>query len=225
MNCIIIEDQPPAQRILKKYIADCGSLNLIGIYGDALESTGIINAGSVDLLFLDIHLPKISGIDFLRALTQPPNVILTTAFADFALESYDLNVVDYLLKPFSFARFIQAIDKVNIRMYPTNLEKEESVPIFIKSGYDHIKVHVDEILCIKADGDYTEFNLGTKKILSSESLKHWFDYFGDQMVRIHKSYIINKDHIQKIRSSHVILGDNLTIPIGRAYKEDVQRLL
>ncbi len=225
MNCIIIEDQPPAQRILRKYIEDYGSLHLVGVYGNALESTDVINSGEVDLLFLDIHLPKLSGIDFLKTLTMPPKVILTTAFSDFALESYDLNVVDYLLKPFSFGRFIQAIDKVNIRIQSLSSEKSESQYMFIKSGYEHIKVHIDEILCIKADGDYTEFNLGDKKLLSSEPLKHWVDYFGDKMVRVHKSYIINKDHIQIIRSSHVILHDSLTIPIGRAYKDDIQRLL
>ncbi|MGB5228874.1 MAG: response regulator, partial [Eudoraea sp.] len=112
MNCIIIEDQPPAQRILKKFIEDIGSLQLKGVFSDAIQAMEFLKTNSVDLMFLDIHLPKISGIDFLRTMPNPPFVILTTAFSDYALESYDLNVVDYLLKPFSFQRFVKAVSKI-----------------------------------------------------------------------------------------------------------------
>ncbi|MCB0667491.1 MAG: response regulator, partial [Saprospiraceae bacterium] len=109
MNCIIIEDQPPAQRILKKYIEDYGHLELKAIFPDALQAINLLKSQSIDLIFLDIHLPKISGIDFLKTMPQKPQIILTTAFPDYALESYELDVVDYLLKPFSFPRFVQAI--------------------------------------------------------------------------------------------------------------------
>ena len=112
MNCIIIEDQPPAQRILKKFIEDIGSLQLKGVFSDAIQAMEFLKTNSVDLMFLDIHLPKISGIDFLRTMPNPPYVILTTAFSDYALESYELNVVDYLLKPFSFQRFVKAVSKI-----------------------------------------------------------------------------------------------------------------
>ncbi len=109
MNCIIIEDQPPAQRILKKYIQDIGSLHLKATFSDAIQAMEFLKTEAVDLIFLDIHLPKISGIDFLKAMQNPPHVILTTAFPDYALESYEFNVVDYLLKPFSFQRFVKAV--------------------------------------------------------------------------------------------------------------------
>ncbi|MFT5167549.1 MAG: two-component SAPR family response regulator, partial [Saprospiraceae bacterium] len=118
MNCIIIEDQPPAQRILKKYINDIGSLNLIATFSDALQAMEFLKTEEVDLVFLDIHLPKISGIDFLKTMTNPPNVILTTAFSEYALESYEFNVVDYLLKPFSFQRFVKAVSKVSVENDP-----------------------------------------------------------------------------------------------------------
>src|SRR5690554_179978 len=111
MKCIIIEDQLPAQRILKKFITDYESLNLIGVFNNGIEAMEFVNKNEVDLMFLDIHLPKLSGIDFLKALNNPPQVIFTTAFPEFALEGYELNVVDYLLKLFSFPRFVQAVSK------------------------------------------------------------------------------------------------------------------
>ena len=126
MKCIIIEDQFPAQRILKKYIEDAGSLELIGTFPDALEALEILKLGQVEVLFLDIHLPKLSGIDFLKTLPHPPQIILATAFPDYALESYELNVVDYLLKPFSFQRFIKAISKVSVSQQSPNFTMQET---------------------------------------------------------------------------------------------------
>ena len=186
MRCIIVEDQPPAQRILKKYIEDFGSLELVGTFGDAIQALEFLKMNKVDLMFLDIHLPKLSGIEFLKSLSSSPAVILTTAFPDFALESYDLAVVDYLLKPFSFSRFVKAVGKV--RPLDTKISNEETKneSIFIKSGYDHIRVNLDEILFIKADNDYTEITLKDKKYLSSESLKHWRDFIGDQLLIVRK---------------------------------------
>jgi response regulator of citrate/malate metabolism len=112
IRCIIIEDQPPAQRVLKKFIADIGNMDLKATFADALRAMDFLKTEEIDLIFLDIHLPKISGIDFLKTLHHRPNVILTTAFSDYALESYEYDVVDYLLKPFSFERFVQAVSKV-----------------------------------------------------------------------------------------------------------------
>jgi DNA-binding LytR/AlgR family response regulator len=228
MKCIIIEDQPPAQRILKKYIEDYGSLELIGVFGDALKALEFLKFNEVDLMFLDIHLPKLSGIDFLKALQNPPSVILTTAYSDFALESYDLDVVDYLLKPFSFTRFVKAVAKVPGRISNiipgTSDSKSES--IFIKSGYEHIRINLNEILFIKADNDYTEIVLNENKYLSSESLKHWLDSIGEElMIQVHKSYIVNISHIKKVSSTGIQVGGKENIPIGRAYKEDVIKRL
>ena len=172
MRCIIIEDQPPAQRILKKYIGDYGSLELVGTFTDALQALDFLKTNDVDLIFLDIHLPKLSGIDFLKTLDNPPAVILTTAFPDFALESYDLNVVDYLLKPFSFLRFIKAVNKAEERKNVESSANATLEPIFIKSGHEYIKVEIDKILFINSDRDYTELQTVTDKFLSSESLKY-----------------------------------------------------
>ncbi|MFK7834406.1 MAG: LytR/AlgR family response regulator transcription factor [Winogradskyella sp.] len=225
MNCIIIEDQQPAQRILKKYIDDTNSLNLIGTYTDALETLEMINSQKVDLIFLDIHLPKLSGIDFLKTLTHPPKVILTTAFDNYAIESYELNVVDYLLKPFSFPRFLKAITKAtdqNIQLAKTDqnsLAEKNTTTIFIKSGYEHIRIDIEDIYFIKSDSDYLEIHLKDKKHLSSDSLSSWDEFLTPKdYVRIHKSYIINTKKIEKIAGNQVYLKDNKIIPIGRAYK-------
>src|SRR5210317_1768791 len=159
MNCIIIEDQPPAQRILKKFIEDIGTLHLKGVFSDAIEAMEFLKSNSVDLMFLDIHLPKISGIDFPKSMPNPPHVILTTAFSEYALESYEFDVVDYLLKPFSFQRFVKAVSKVS--MQHTTASSMLSSPtlkteMFIKSGYEHIKITIQDILYIQSDIDYTE---------------------------------------------------------------------
>lgn len=226
MKCIIIEDQPPAQRILKKYIEDYGTLELEEVFSDALQALEYLKTHSIDLIFLDIHLPKLSGIDFLKALHNPPSVILTTAFPDFALESYDLDVVDYLLKPFSFSRFVKAVGKVPNKPSNVTPENHKEESIFIKSGYEHIRVNLKDILFIKADNDYTEIVVKDKKYLSSGSLKYWLDTIGNQiMIRVHKSYIVNIDNIKKVSSTSIKVEHNNEIPIGRAYKEEVIKRL
>ena len=222
MNCIIIEDQPPAQRILKKYIEDIGSLNLKAMFSDALQAMEYLKSEDVDLIFLDIHLPKISGIDFLKALPNPPHVILTTAFSDYALESYEFNVVDYLLKPFSFQRFVKAVSKIPLKNQKGLLkyDQQNRNEIFIKSGHEHIKINIDDIDFIKSDADYTEIHIADKKYLSSEPLRYWLEVLDqNQFVRIHKSYIINTSKIMKVAGNQVYLKKDVIIPIGRAFKE------
>ena len=223
MNCIIIEDQPPAQRILKKYIEDIGPLQLRGTFSDATQAMELLKTESIDLIFLDIHLPKLSGIDFLRSLSHPPAVILTTAFPDYALESYELDVVDYLLKPFSFQRFVKAVSKTTRPNRPSEASPPPASPaeIFIKSGYEHIKVAVEDIAFIKSDADYTELWIPGRKLLSSESLRHWSEALDTrQFVRVHKSYIINVAKIRKVVGNQIHLSDETMVPIGRAYKDD-----
>ncbi|MFK8007114.1 MAG: LytR/AlgR family response regulator transcription factor [Saprospiraceae bacterium] len=223
MNCIIIEDQPPAQRILKKYIEDLGTLQLKATFSNAIQAMEFLKTEKVDLIFLDIHLPKISGIDFLKSLPNPPAIILTTAFSEYALESYEFNVVDYLLKPFSFQRFVKAVSKMPYKNAGQTFDNNENTKkeIFIKSGYEHIKVIIDDIFYIKSDADYTEIFLTNKKHLSSESLRYWLENLDNhQFIRIHKSYIINTAKIEKVVSNQVFLNEKMIIPIGRAFKEN-----
>ena len=225
MTCIIIEDQPPAQRILKKYIQDHGGIELLGTFSDGIRAMSFLAEQSVQLIFLDIHLPKLSGVDFLKALSHPPGVIFTTAYPDFALESYDLNAIDYLLKPFSFARFVQAVAKaehyLGTSMQPTT--KDDF--IFIKSGHDHIKINLQDLLYIKSDGDYTELYTDEQKLLSTEPLKHWLSTHPSTLVRVHRSYLVNVNLVSRFNSQSVYVGNDIEVPIGRAYKEEVLMVL
>ena len=227
IRCIIIEDQPPAQRVLKKYISDADNVELKGTFADALQAMEFLKTSDIDLIFLDIHLPKISGIDFLKMLSQKPHVILTTAFPDYALESYEYDVTDYLLKPFSFERFVQAVSKVN----PSPLGKSDnqktpvvasqSEVIFIKSGYELIKLNVADICFIHSDADYTEVFTKEKKYLSQEPLRYWEETLDSRkFIRTHRSYILSISKIEKIIGNQVLLDEHTRIPIGRAYKEN-----
>lgn len=225
IKAIVVEDQPPAQRILQKYASDLGDIEIVGTYNDALSAMKFLETEQVDLMFLDIHLPKLSGMDFLKSASiELPQVILTTAFADYALESYEYKVIDYLLKPFSFARFVQAIKKFESQkvsdanpQQKTNASDSNSV--MIKSGHDLIKIDLDDIQYIKSDSDYTELIVGKKRILSNHTLKYWketLDYH--HFCQIHKSYIINISHLTKVSGNTAYIGDN-QLSIGRAYKE------
>ncbi|MEQ9439333.1 MAG: LytTR family DNA-binding domain-containing protein [Cyclobacteriaceae bacterium] len=227
MNCIIIEDQPPAQRVLKRYIEDMGSLQLRGTFSDAIQAMDFLKSDSVDLIFLDIHLPKISGIDLLKTMPHLPPVILTTAFPDYALESYEFDVVDYLLKPFSFQRFVKAVSKVPtkdiIKSQSQSAENKTTSrqEIFIKSGYEHIRIAVDDIMYIKSDADYSEIHLPGKKYLSSEPLKNWLEILDkQQFTRVHKSYIFFISRIVKVVGNQLHLVNETVVPIGRAYRDD-----
>jgi DNA-binding LytR/AlgR family response regulator len=221
MRCIIVEDQPPAQRILKKFIEDVNHLQLVGIFSDGLQAMEFLNTEPVDLMFLDIHLPKINGIEFLKSIPEAPDVILTTAFSEYALEGYDLNVVDYLLKPFSFQRFLQAVNKASLKQEQSETTLENQVnEIYVKSSHEHIKVSVNDILAISSDSDYTEIRTEKRKVLSNEPLRHWVDILGaPQFYQVHKSHIVNTKKIDRISGNQVYLVDGSKIPMGRAYKD------
>ncbi|WP_299312287.1 response regulator transcription factor [uncultured Aquimarina sp.] len=226
MKCIIIEDQLPAQRILKKYIEDTGSLALIGTFTDALEAMKMMKLTKVDVIFLDIHLPKISGIDFLKTLSNPPQVILTTAFSNYALESYEFDVVDYLLKPFSFQRFIKAISKVETKqqnLIPSVATTEKN-EVYTKVGYDLVRILIDDITHIVSDADYTELHLQNKKHVSSERLRYWEELLpSEKFMRVHKSYIINTSKIERVSGNQIYLINQKPIPLGRAYKSNFMK--
>ena len=224
ITCIIIEDQPPAQRILQKFINDVDFLALQATFSDALEALQFLKANKIDVLFLDIHLPKISGIDFIEILEEKPKIILTTAFSEYALKGYELDVVDYLLKPFSFERFLKAVTKVN----QLNTDDSTSTSMndrvtkdytFIKSGHELIRINYKDIMYIEASSDYTEVYLLEKKILTSLSLKNWLQELPNNFTQIHKSYIINSFVIEKVVGNLVYLNNSKQLPIGRAYKE------
>ncbi|MEM6802370.1 MAG: LytTR family DNA-binding domain-containing protein [Bacteroidota bacterium] len=225
LSCITIEDYPPAQFILQKYIGDTESLSLAETFSDAIEAQAYLAQHSIDLIFLDINLPKLSGIDFLKKEKYHPFIILTTAYSEYALESYKFNVVDYLLKPFSFERFSQAINKVHSftskrDQLSISQESSSSETLYIKSGYDIVIVKSQDVFFIKSDADYTELITDSKKLVSSDSLKVWLTKLGEDFCQIHKSYIINLKHLKKISQNKIHMAKEHILPIGRTYKKD-----
>ena len=227
ISCIVIEDQMPARRILQKYIGDIHELNLMGLFSNALDALEYLRNNHVDLIFLDIHLPKLSGIDFLSVLNKKTFVIITSAFSDYALQGYEFEVVDYLLKPFSFERFLKAVLKVEQRSKDkTSTFDESKVPesILIKEGYDFVKIQFDDITHIQADGDYSHIFCKNRKHHVSYSLKYWKDKLpANQFIQVHRSYIVNFQLVEKASSNYIEINQG-KIPLGRVYKKKFQEI-
>lgn len=215
ISCVIIEDQIPAQYIIEKYISETDNLILKEIFTDPIAAKEYLKNETIDLIFLDIHLPKMSGIEFLRSMENGPRVVLTTAFSDYAFESYELNVLDYLLKPISYERFLRAILKI-----PLNDKVSHDEFIILKTGHEHIKINSADIKYINSDSDYTEVCTIDKNHLSKDSLKQWLERLNPKFFcQIHKSYLVNMNHLERI-SGNVVFLTNTELPIGRSFKKN-----
>lgn len=226
LKCLIIEDELPAQRVLKNYIADVPYLELGGTFKSAMEALETIQSQDIDLLFLDINLPKISGLNFLRSLKNPPKVIITTAYPDYAHEGFELDVVDYLLKPFSFERFIQALSKLKTETggedFGLAMSKQDYQHryAFVKADKTLHRVDFDDIKYIESDKDYVKIVKKGENLMLLQTLKHWQNMLPDnKFSRVHKSYIVNIARIDKIVGNQIKIGEAV-IPIGRYYKQD-----
>lgn len=218
ISCVIIEDQAPAQRILKKYVADYGNVLIKDVFSDPVLALEYLKEIQVDLIFLDIHLPKLSGMDFLKILPYKPLVILTTAFHEYAVQSYEFEVLDYLLKPISFPRFSKAMEKVQTALNKGDNEKQRE-SLLVKVGYEYVSVDTCDILYVKSDGDYTFLHCSDKKYMVSLPLKYWNENLSkQQFCQIHRSYIVALDKIEKIAASSVMIQKQ-ELPIGRKYKQ------
>lgn len=230
LKSIIIEDQAPAQYILQKYITSTDVLMLEKTFSDALEARAFLEKHPVDLVFLDINLPRLSGMDFLRTSVNQPLTILTTAYSEFALESYQYNVVDYLLKPFSFERFSQAIEKVlttirTVQQLGDGSEASAVKHVYIRCSHDLVKVKSEEIIFITSDSDYTEVITTSQKYLTLDSLKEWTAKLDQDFIQVHKSFIINVNHLQKISHNKVHLTKDHIVPIGRVFKKGFMEVM
>ncbi len=224
LKCLIIEDELPAQRVLKNYIADVPYLELKEAFKSPVEAMEMLQGDDIDLLFLDINLPKISGLNFLRSLNDPPSVIVTTAYPDYAHEGFELDVVDYLLKPFSFERFLKALSKLKSgsKSPPPSAEQQERALsyAFVKVDKTLHRVDFADIVFIESDKDYVKIIMNENKLMLLQTLKHWEQMLPDQgFARVHKSYIVNISRIDKITGNRIKMGSH-TIPIGRHYKQD-----
>jgi len=224
LNCIIIEDQIPAQKTLQEYISQVPTLRLLGTFISPLEAMKLLEAGEVNLIFLDVHLPQINGIDFLSALQNPPHIILTTAFSEYAVQGFELDVVDYLLKPYSFQRFLKAVLK--IKPAATSHHTSTNSPfLFVKTKQQQIeKIAIQQIQYIEAKGDFVLIHTKEQAIIATISLQNILGKTGAQFCRCHKSYVINTEAIQKINGNRIFIIDK-EIPIGRTFKEKLMERL
>ena len=225
INCIVIDDEPLACKGLVEYIEEVDSLNFIAMVHHPADA--IKHLPGVDLMYLDINMPKISGIDFLQQVKNPPLTIITTAYQQYALQSYELDVVDYLLKPISFPRFLKATTKAIDYFKLLQSAKTESHPrevndyFFVKSNGILEKVLLSEILAIEALSNYIVIHSSDKKIIAYLTLKQVKDYLPPaSFIQVHKSHIVALNKIEKIDHNEIILG-KLHIPIGLNFKETV----
>ncbi len=224
IDCIAIDDEPLALEKMENYISRVDSLNLVKTFSNAVEAFSYMKQQSVDLIFLDIQMDELSGIQFLEALHDPPVVILTTAYDEYALKGYELDVCDYLLKPISFERFLKAVDKAvkQVKQSASGKQLGESgldETIFIKSDYRLYKLHLRDILYIEGMSDYSKIYTEKERIISIFNLKKMENKLpSDHFFRIHKSYIVPFEQIDVIGKNDVQIGEK-TIPIGAHYKE------
>ncbi|WP_442264901.1 LytR/AlgR family response regulator transcription factor [Tenacibaculum sp. ZS6-P6] len=218
ITCIIIEDELPAQKILKSFLNKTLNIELLASFQTAKEAHNFLLTSTVDFVFLDINLPDIMGIDFMKTLINPPYVIITTAYPDYALDSFDLEtIVDYLVKPFSFDRFLKSIRKIEQRM--KQIETEPNDSIFLNIDKTLHKVLLRDILYIESDRNYLTFVTREKKYVFIDSLKNWPTKLPDHFIQVHKSYIINVNHINKISGNEIGIN-KISIPIGRTFKSN-----
>ncbi|MVT12328.1 LytR/AlgR family response regulator transcription factor [Chitinophaga tropicalis] len=224
MNCIIVDDEPYALEVLGHYIAQTPELCLQAAFRNTVEAFEYLSRHTTDLLFLDIEMPLVNGISFLKALREPPKTIFTTAYKQYAFEGYELEVVDYLLKPFSFERFSRAIQKVNAGRQEPKPVQGETLLMKDKEGLQHIRQ--EEIIYIEGSKDYIKINTAGRPYIFYHTLKGVLDKLDPHVfIQVHRSYIVNRQYIRRIRENRISLHDGVMIPIGRSYREDLIRFL
>lgn len=236
IRCLVIDDERLARDYLKNYISKVPELELVGDFNSPLKATELIKSGNIDLLFIDIQMPDITGVDFVKSLSKKPEVIFTTAYQEYALEGFNLSAVDYLLKPFSFERFYQAVNKVVDKLRSKHFEDEnETSPLQSQTSYTEnyltiradrkfYKVNFDDLSYIEGQKAYVTFHAKGKKITALASLRELEEALPEnQFIRIHKSFIVAIREISSLEGN-LIEVDNTRLPVGKTYKEEVLKL-
>lgn len=225
IKCLIIDDEPLSRNVLKTFTKDHPDLALVAECKDAFEAMEVLSKESVDLLFLDINMPKLSGVNFYKSLNQKPEVIFTTAYPEFAVEGFELNAVDYLMKPIAFERFVQAIQKVKDKSGDSKKEEAPQDFILLKADKKIYRTPFDDILYCEALGDYVKVHLTTKTLIITTTMKGILtDLPSAQFMRTHKSYIINKTKFEYIEGNQIKIGEHM-VSIGQSYREEVFKQL
>ncbi|PSL43825.1 LytTR family two component transcriptional regulator [Chitinophaga niastensis] len=227
-SCIIVEDEPLAAEVLSDYIQQVPFLLLKGICNDAIYAMETLQENNIDLIFLDIHLPKLKGLPFIRSLKNPPQIIITTAYQEYALQGYEYNVVDYLLKPIEFSRFLMAVNKLKPHHTPpqeTAAVTSERPYLFFNVSKKKVKIYLDEILYIESLKEYISITTKEKTILTKFPLGQIEELLArNNFLRIHRSFIVAKDKVDAFTATDIEIN-NKVLPIGRSYKELVMSLL
>jgi len=232
INCVIVDDEPLARNLMTEYVKKVPSLNLIEACSSPIAALEVLKKHPVDLLFLDVQMPELTGISMLKVMKKKPLVILTTAYSEYALQGYDLDVADYLLKPITFERFLRAVDKATERLSPkTQLVVERSATtadpsfVFVKDGTKLVKVVFDDIKYVEGLKDYVTIHTDTQKIISLQRLKTLEDQLpGDKFIRIHNSYIVAIKAIDVVHKNNVQIGEAM-LPIGETYKKSFRDVI
>lgn len=223
-NCIIVEDEPIAAEILENFVSRDEELHLVAKCSDAVYAGSLLNRHEIDLMFLDLHLPVVKGFDFLKKLKNPPLVIVTTAYHQYAVEGYELDIVDYLMKPIPYDRFVKAVEKFKYLMNAEEalLEAADREHIFISSGKKQIKIILHDIFFIESLREYIHIHTKAGTITVKMPISRIEESLDPKMfIRIHKSYIISKSKIE-MRSASVMQVNGKKLPIGRTYKGSIE---
>jgi DNA-binding LytR/AlgR family response regulator len=234
INCLIVDDEPPALLLMEKYINAVPVLHFAGKCSNAVDAMSILQQRPVDLIFLDIQMPHILGTDFIRTLVNPPNVVFTTAFRKFAIEGFELDAVDYLLKPISFERFLKAVNKVMklnlpvMQTFPQDvMPKKEPEPafLFLRADRKNIKIQLHEILYIESLKDYVKVVTKDRSIVSKQSISTIEENLPeDAFLRIHRSFIVSLSKIESFTAGLIQIG-KYELPVSRSYRHEVEKAL
>lgn len=231
ISCIIVDDEPVAREILLNHLSQIEAVNVVASCKSAIEAFNVINGKKVDLIFLDINMPSISGLSFAKSINRDIRIIFTTAYREYAIDGFDLQAVDYLLKPISFERLLQALNKYigengqQVRAAPERAEKEKPDHFFVRSDRKMIKIAFDEILYIESIGDYVKIHLEGKTVVTRESMSGVEAKLPQSaFLRTHRSFIVSVGHIDSFTSEYIEIGKN-QVPVSRSYKDMVMERL
>lgn len=219
LQCLVVDDEPLSLEVIEKYVAEIPFLNIVSTAGNAIEANQLLSEMDIDLIFLDINMPKLSGIQFLKSLRWRPLVIFTTAYPEYALEGFELDAVDYLLKPFSFNRFLKAANKARDMHEKADVAGNTEAFILIKSDKRLHKIFLKNIHIVESAGDYLKIRGNIKPLVTHDTLKNFESSLDPaEFIRVHKSYIINKNKIDFIEGNRIRVGEEF-IPVGKAFKQ------
>ncbi|WP_271767853.1 LytR/AlgR family response regulator transcription factor [Aquimarina algiphila] len=228
IKCMVVDDEPLAIKVLEKHIMQVPDLELVSTFDNPITAGDFLQNTAIDLLFLDIQMPVVTGIDFIKNTTIQPKIILTTAYREYALEGYELDIIDYLLKPISFIRFYKSINKykaLNTTIEPIAHKSSEidtiSDHIFVNSNKRMIRVEFNNILFIDSIKDYVRIHTADDTIITKDKISSFVEKLPSYFLRVHRSYIINTGKIASLTSKDVVLLGGMEIPIGASYKEIV----